>query len=58
MVYLHRYQKYQFWYILEGLGIENFNTFNKLLVHYVGIQPYGIVCSYIVYFLSTEIWQP
>jgi hypothetical protein len=39
MVYLHRYQKSPFGYILETLGMENFGIFYGKMVY---LTPFGV----------------
>jgi hypothetical protein len=62
------YQKYQFGYILEGLGIENVGIFYDHLIYFTAklyiLCPFGIVCVHVVYFSRLgmfgprKIWQP
>jgi hypothetical protein len=54
-------QKSQFWFILEGLGIENFGIFWYFLSQF-GV--FGIICCTFVYIFplcyvtTRKIWQP
>jgi hypothetical protein len=67
MVYIFAYQKSKFWYIWEGLGMENVVCFGPFGIFYVHLM-YFMTLEYILwsfgvfftfwYVLQRKIWQP
>jgi hypothetical protein len=51
MVYVFSYQKSQFLFSLEGLGVENFGILYRHLVYFGLFPPFW-------YVLQRKIWQP